>query len=622
VLDNAESILVGAQRAGSYREGYEEYGRLNACIAETRHQSCLVLTSREKPKGLAAREGDSLPVRSLRVGGLQVTDGQAILAEKGFAVSGNDSTALVQQYAGNPLALKMVATTIHELFEGEVALFLEQGTIIFGDISDLLSRQFNRLSSLEQQVMFWLAINREWMTLAEIQADLVPAVPMRSLLEALGSLQARCFIETTLPTRFTQQPVVMEYVSERLIEEISQEIVTYKIHRFNQYALIKAQAKDYIRNTQIRLILKPIAEQILAQLGEQTALQMPQGSQVNRCLTQVLSGLQARPACQPGYAAGNLLNLLWQLQIDLSGYNFSRLAVWQTYLQDMILHQVNFTESDLSKSVFTQTLGDVLTATFSSDSHILATGIDQDICLWQVADGKQLTIFHGHTGWVQCLVFSPDGMTLASGSHDHTIRLWSLTTGQCLKTLRGHTDCVQTLAFSADGMSLVSGSHDHTIRLWNLTTGGCVQELSGHSDRVLFVTFTPNGQTLISASADDTVQNWNLKTGQSTQQIQTHLNWALAIALSPDGQTLVTASDSNTVKFWHLPTGKCIQTLPHYSSKAWAIAFSPDGRLLATASEDKTVKLWKVATGECIQTLQDTIFNKFGWSHLVPMGRV
>jgi WD40 repeat protein len=596
ILDNAESILISEERVGAYRPGYEAYGQLLRYVAETRHQSCLVLTSREKPKGLAAREGEHLPVRSLRVTGLQPAEGQAILAEKGFAVSADDSAVLMRQYAGNPLALKIVATTIQELFDGQVGQFLAQGTPIFGDISDLLTQQFSRLSSLEQQIMFWLAINREWVNLAELQADIVPSQSARSLIEALESLQVRSLIEKNA-AQFTQQPVVMEYVTEQLIQRIGDEIGNGEIVWFDRYALIKAQAQDYIRATQIRLILQPIADQLLARLGGR----LPVASR----LTPILTNLRSHQSPQPGYTAGNLLNLLWQLQIDVSGYDFSGLTVWQAYLQEMTLHRVNFAAADLTKSVFTQTLGDVLAAAFSPDGRVLATAIDQAICLWQVADGRQLAIYHGHTGWVQSLAFSPDGITLASGSHDHTIRLWDRQTGQCLKTLRGHAGCIQTLAFSADELTLASGSHDHTIRLWHLATGQCVQELSGHGDRVLFVAFSPDGQTLISGSADDTVRIWELPTGQCWQQIATNLNWALAIALSPDGQTLATASDGKTVNFWQLQTGACIGTLPHYHHKVWAVAFSPDGRQLATASDDHTIKLWFVATGECLQTLQE-----------------
>ncbi len=60
VLDNAESILLGGDRAGQYREGYEGYGRLIQGAGQTAHQSCLVLSSREKPKELDPMEGQNL----------------------------------------------------------------------------------------------------------------------------------------------------------------------------------------------------------------------------------------------------------------------------------------------------------------------------------------------------------------------------------------------------------------------------------------------------------------------------------------------------------------------------------------------------------------------------------
>jgi len=68
VLDNGESILRSGEQAERYCSGYEGYGQLLRRVGDERHQSCLVLTSREKPIGLTAKEGK--PVRSLQLSGL------------------------------------------------------------------------------------------------------------------------------------------------------------------------------------------------------------------------------------------------------------------------------------------------------------------------------------------------------------------------------------------------------------------------------------------------------------------------------------------------------------------------------------------------------------------------
>ncbi|KYC43838.1 hypothetical protein WA1_01395 [Scytonema hofmannii PCC 7110] len=596
VLDNAESILSSDERAGGYRQGYEGYGQLIRCLGETNHQSCLVLTSREKPRGISIQEGTNSPIRSLRLSGLTEVQGEKILTEKGFSVSEDECQSLVKFYAGNPLALKIVATTIHELFDGNIADFLQQGTVIFGDISDLLDQQFYRLSALEKQIMYWLTINREWVLFTDLQKDIIPAVSLKNLLETLESLRLRSLIEKNSGS-FTQQPVVMEYVSDRFIENICQEIQNGETALFNSCALIKTQAKDYAINAQIQLLLKPLADKLLNLFGTQ--------ENVQNCLNQLLAKLKSFAPRKPGYAGGNILNLLWQLHINLIGYDFSNLTVWQAYLQGMNLHRVNFTNTDLSKAALTRTLGGVLSAIFSPDGKLLATSIDNEIWLWEVANMNQIVTCNGHTAWVRSLAFSPDGQILASGSNDQTVRLWNAHTGQCLKTLRGHTSWVQSLAFSPDGQILASASNDQTVKLWNAHTGQCLQTLLGHSDRVIFTTFSPNGQTLVTGSEDETVRLWDVNGGKCLRVLQIHINWVLSIALSPDGQTLATGSDGTTVKFWDLATGECIKTLPDYNSYVWAVAFSPDGKTLVTGSEDKTVKVWDVLTGKCLQTLHE-----------------
>lgn len=64
-----------------------------------------------------------------------------------------DQQQLINYVDGNPLALKLVATTIQNLFSGNVQGFLAQNTFVFSSLQDLLAQQFDRLSDLQQQVL-------------------------------------------------------------------------------------------------------------------------------------------------------------------------------------------------------------------------------------------------------------------------------------------------------------------------------------------------------------------------------------------------------------------------------------------------------------------------------------
>src|SRR6266516_4348802 len=108
VLDNLESLLEEGEVRGRLRPGYEEYGRLLRRVAETGHQSCLLLTSREKAAGLRAWEGKQAPVRSLRLSGLDLAACEQLLAEKETMGTAHEQAHLAALYAGNPLALKIV----------------------------------------------------------------------------------------------------------------------------------------------------------------------------------------------------------------------------------------------------------------------------------------------------------------------------------------------------------------------------------------------------------------------------------------------------------------------------------------------------------------------------------
>jgi WD40 repeat protein len=654
ILDNAESIFRSGGRAGVYREGYEEYGELLRRLGEATHQSCLLLTSREKPKEIALLEGQALPVRSLPLTGLNVLEGQQILKLKGLSAAEDEWKVMIERYAGNPLALKIVATTIQDIFDGNVTEFLQQETAVFGDIRDILEQQFERLSDLEKNIMYWLAINRESVTLAQLRDDIIAPLPHPKLLEAIESLWRRSLIEKVTPvllektgSLFTLQPVVIEYVTNRFIEYICEEIVTEDIDLFRRHALMKATGKDYVKDAQVRLIIKPVINGLVNTLRSKR--------NIENHLTQILARLRTESPLEPGYTAGNIFNVLCHLETDLSSYDFSYLTVWQADLRSVNLHNINFAYANLAKSVFVETFGGIFSVAFSPSGKLLATGdTNGEIRLYLVVDGQQLLTCHGHSGWVWSVAFSADGHLLASGSNDQSIKVWDTSTGQCLKTLQGHNAGVRSVAFSADSRMLVSGSEDHIVKLWDVSnerclrtleghsggiqsvafstdshllasgsddqsikvwdvnTGKCLQTLQEHTRRVYSIAFSPNSHIIISGCHDQTIKVWDLSTGKCLQTLQEHTNLINSVAFSSDGQMFASGSDDHTIKLWDISTNCCVRTLRGHSNRVWSVSFSPDSNILASSSDDHTVKLWDISNGRCIKTLQG--YNNGVWS--------
>lgn len=593
ILDNGESIMQGGEHAGEYREGYEGYGELFRRVGGSSHKSCVVLTSRENPKAVAAAARDNPLVRCLPIDGLTVAAAADLFADRHLRGTEADQRSLISFYQGNPLALKIVSTTIQDLFDGDIAQFLASNSGVFGDIRDLLTQQCDRLSELERSVMVWLAIHREPISVPTLQGLVNEP---ENLLEALQSLVRRCLIEKTV-NQFTLQPVVMEYFTEQLIQRVSAELIgdsnVERTEQINRYPLLQATAQDYVREAQERLILEPVAQKLLQHWGSVKGIE-----------TQLKQVLASRSGRRSGYLGGNILNLLRHLQVDLSDADFSRQTIWQAYLQGTSLHRTNFTGADLSRCVFNEAFDRIRAVAFSPDGTLLAAGDARgDILLWQVADFRHVATWGGHTGVVSTIAFSPDGCLLATGSPDTRIRLWDIQSGSCLKVLENHVGQVNAVAFSTNGQLLVSGSSDAIVRVWQVNTGNCLHRLQGHSAPVTSVAVSPDGQQLASGSFDKTLIVWDIQTGQLVTTLSTGCR-VHSIAFSPNNEILASGDDEHNVKLWDIRIGQRLKILEGHDSWVRKITFSPDGDRLVSGSEDKTVKIWDIGTGQCLKTLR------------------
>lgn len=634
ILDNLETIL-DPQRPGQFLPGYQGYGTLLKIIGEASHRSCIIFTSREKPWAIYALEGEHEPIGSLFLSG-QTEIGMALLKRYRVIGSPEQKKKLCDHYSANPLALKIAATTIDTLFKGDLSDFLAQETLFFNSIRELLDEQLQRLTALEKDLMYWLAIHREWVNIDEISESLMPRVSTRELLESLESLIGRSLIELE-SGYYSQQPVVMEYVIQLLIDQLVEEVRTEQFQLFSSHSLVQVTAKDYIRKIQIQFILDPLATKLIA-IGAEHWLQQH--------LKPLLEQLRKHGAI-PSYTVGNLINLLSQLQINLAGYDFSGLFICHADLRRVNLHRSSFQNAVFSKCTFAESLGEILTMTFSPVGNWIATGdVDGFIRLWSTIRNIQTSSINAHQGRIWTIAISPDARTIISSGEDATVRMWRANDGQLIHTLplekyearslaispdgkklaigctdsnirlldlqsqqfirefNGHTDEVWAVHFDPAGLKLISGGLDRDLRLWQVSDGTCLQNISGHRHRVEATRFNVDGSMIASASKDQTLRIWEVHTDECLFPLQGHTHSVHSVDFSPDGRIVASSSSDSSVRLWDVSTGKLQQILLGHTNSVRTVCFSPHGLSLASGGMDATIKFWDVHTGSCFKSVQ------------------
>lgn len=642
ILDNLETLMQSGATGGQYLAGYEAYGGFFQRLGETTHQSCLILTSREHPAELAPLEGLRAPVRSLRVAGLAEDACCLLLAEQDLIGTTGDAAALARRYAGNPLALKLVIEPIRALFGGDIAAFLSEGYLIFEGVGQLLAQQISRASPLEQALLTWLAIVREPVALDDLLGVTVSApkgISRSVVLAALHTLWRRNLIERGhMNLTFTLQRVVLEYLTEQLIERATDELVQGQFATLQRHILVQATAKDYVRQSQERLIATPVLQRLTNIYGRADA--------VERQLLTRLDAWREQSLPEQGYGPGNLLHLLRLLRGNLRGLNLARLALNQVYWQGVEAQDSSLAQASVHDNVFTEAFGIVhAVASTPSGSYWAASSVNGAVQVWR-AEGRTTHLsIPAHTkqvkalafspderslasgswdctikDYVQDIAFSPDGRQLASGSDDQTVRIWDIATGACVKTIHAHTANTYGVVWSFDGKWVASCGFDHCLRIWDVASGACVQTFSGHTRPVSKLAFSPAGRLLASGGFDRTLRIWDVASGACIKRFAEHTSTVMAIAWSPDGRTLASCSYDGTIRLWELDRDPARQILLGHLASINSLAFTAGGKLLLSGSDDQTVRVWDVASGWCVRVIEGYGLFCFGvvWS---PDGR-
>ncbi len=352
---------------------------------------------------------------------------------------------------------------------------------------------------------------------------------------------------------------------------------------------------EYLRHTFGREPLTKTVIDLTVPILEPTNLQH---------LFNLIHSTKGRTEQETGWLGGNAATLL--VKHNFSALDCEDLMYTQMANSDLVganLQQVNFTEANLTNSLFKSVLpSEVLAIAISQDGKFFVTGHeDPNIRLWDAITGQLIYTYMGHQDPVMAVAISPDGRWLVSGSRDNTLKHWDIATGKYTHTYTGHKALFRAIAIAPDGKWLVSGSGDKTLKRWDIT-GKCIHTYIGHQGSISAVSIAPDGKWFVSGSGDNTLKCWNMFTDQCTHTYTGHKSAIRAVQIAPDGNWLVSASGDTTLKRWDVHTGQCLNTYVGHKDSVWSVAISPDGKWFVSGSGDKTLKRWDVHTGQCLTT--------------------
>jgi WD40 repeat protein len=440
VFDNVESVLQSGNRGGQYQQGFEGYQQLFERICDELHQSCLIVTGREKPGGIAVRSGKKLPVRSLSLSGLSVIDGQQILIAKGLdttpqhqtivASCSQDLTIRLWEVAPEKLNPEVQTLVGHEGRVWAIA-FHPDGKILASCSEDYTIRLWDVATG--NCLCVWQGHER-WLRSIAFSPD--------------GKLLASGSYDNTIK--------LWDLKSQKCLQ-------TLRGHR----------------QTVTAIAFSPNSQQLASSSFDRTVkLWDVRGN----CLKTFL-GHSSR---------------LWTVayhpneQQLVSGGDDHATKLWNLQIGRCTKTLKGHTNSVLSLALS------------PDGNYLASGHEDQTIKLWDIKNGTLVQTLREHTNRVWSVAFQPASQhpLLASGSADYSIKLWDWKLGTCLQTLHGHTSWVWTVVFSPDGRQLASSSYDQTVKLWDISTGQCLKTFKGHNSPVVSVAFSPDGQLLASSEFD------------------------------------------------------------------------------------------------------------------------
>jgi len=252
---------------------------------------------------------------------------------------------------------------------------------------------------------------------------------------------------------------------------------------------------------------------------------------------------------------------------------------------------------------------------FSRDGVYLASGWRKETLRISNLKTAKETVVPGRG--VKGLAFSADCKVLASCDYAGGIDLFNTETGQEIIKTQSHRRQVEHVVFREDGQTIVSKSRDGTVRLWQIDTGiqrGMFRIKVPH----WYCGITSNGKLLATTDKDKSILIYDTTKGIVAHKIEGLDEWTNQYAFSPDGKILATMVRGGLVKLLEVVSGRKTQEFKIAEEHRQELVFSPDGRILASSGyagmmrttregtsqgPSAPIVLWDVSTGKEIVRL-------------------
>lgn len=148
-----------------------------------------------------------------------------------------------------------------------------------------------------------------------------------------------------------------------------------------------------------------------------------------------------------------------------------------------------------------------LAATAGQDGRALVIDVEGSKVIREIKAFNEKEAPKGHTDSVLCVVFSPDGKQLATGSMDQTIKVWNTADGKLVREFvnpstkgAAHPGWVYGLRWTSDGKHLISVGQAARLRgyvgVWDTATGKLLSGQELDVGTIFSVALAPDEKTM------------------------------------------------------------------------------------------------------------------------------